>query len=143
MWLLESSLIQIHRPNTLVEKHDVRIRVVGQLQSLENALTAISRAMETTKDNKGKGLHIRIAYTASDEIATAIKDTVADCAFCAKIKESSLMDDMSMEIPLDLMIRTSGVYRLSLCFGSAIGILLEVVERNWPDFGRWVLGQSC
>ena len=139
MRLLESSLLQIHGPNTFVEKHDVKIRVVGRLELLdENVLSAIARTMEATKDNMGKVLNICIAYTARDEISTAIRETVAGCSFPAKITESSLTDNMFMGIPLDLMIRTSGVYRLSdfMLWQYHQDTPIEVVGRNWPDFGR-------
>lgn len=143
MRLLESSLLQIHGPNTFVEKHDVQIRVVGRLEMLdEYVLNAIARTMDATKDNKGKILNICIAYTARDEIASAIRETVSGCGSSAKITESSLTDNMFMEVPVDLMIRTSGVYRLSdfMLWQCHQHTPIEVVERNWPDFGRWDMG---
>ncbi|CAG8202083.1 unnamed protein product [Penicillium olsonii] len=143
MRLLESSLLQIHGPNTFVEKHDVQIRVVGRLELLdENVLSAIARTMDATKDNKGKVLNICVAYTGRDEIATAIRETVFGCGSPAKIKESSLTDNMFMEVPVDLMIRTSGVYRLSdfMLWQCHQYTPIEVVERNWPDFGKFDMG---
>jgi ditrans,polycis-polyprenyl diphosphate synthase len=142
MRLLESALLQIHGPNTFVEKHDVQIRVVGRLELLdEDLLRAIARTVDATKDNKGKILNICIAYTGRDEIATAIRDTVSGCG-TGKITESSLTDHMFMEVPLDLMIRTSGVYRLSdfMLWQCHQVTPIEVVGRNWPDFGRWDMG---
>ncbi|CAG8218180.1 unnamed protein product [Penicillium salamii] len=143
MRLLEGSLLQIHGPNTFVEKHDVQIRVVGRLELLdENVMSAIARTMEATKDNKGKVLNICIAYTSRDEIATAIRATVSACGSPAKITEISLTDNMFMEVPVDLMIRTSGVYRLSdfMLWQCHQHTPIEVVERNWPDFGRFDMG---
>lgn len=142
MRLLESSLLQIHGPNTFVEKHDVQIRVVGKLELLdENVMSAVARAMDATKDNKSKVLNICIAYTARDEIATAIRETVSGCD-SSNITESSLTDNMFMEVPVDLMIRTSGVYRLSdfMLWQCHQHTPIEVVDRNWPDFGRWDMG---
>ncbi|CAG8420586.1 unnamed protein product [Penicillium salamii] len=143
MRLLEGSLLQIHGPNTFVEKHDVQIRVVGKLELLdENVMSAIARTMEATKDNKGKVLNICIAYAARDEIAIAIRETVSACGSPAKITEISLTDNMFMEVPVDLMIRTSGVYRLSdfMLWQYHQHTPIEVVERNWPDFGRFDMG---
>ena len=134
-----TELLTAHKPITLLEKHIVKIRVVGRLELLdENVLGAIAKTMEATKDNKGKVLNICIAYTARDDIATAIRETVAGCDFPAKITESSLTNNMFMGIPLDLMIRTSGVYRLSdfMLWQCHQDTPIEVVGRNWPDFGR-------
>ncbi|KAJ5506326.1 hypothetical protein N7453_005283 [Penicillium expansum] len=144
MKLLEGSVGEMGENDPLVKKHNLRIRVLGRLELLEdNVLRAISKTMNATKNNRGKVVNICVAYTARDEIASAIRETVADSAFPAKITAKSLTENMFMGFPpLDLLVRTSGVYRLSdfMLWQCHQDTDIEVVEMNWPDFGRWDIG---
>ncbi|OQE07952.1 hypothetical protein PENVUL_c011G08850 [Penicillium vulpinum] len=113
MKLLDGTLGEMGDNDPLVKKHDIRIRVLGRLELLEdNALRAIVKATNATKNNQGKVLNICIAYTSRDEITSAIRETVAASGFLGKITAKSLTENMFMGFPpLDIMIRTSGVYR--------------------------------
>ncbi|KAJ5959313.1 uncharacterized protein N7479_006463 [Penicillium vulpinum] len=144
MKLLDGTLGEMGDNDPLVKKHDIRIRVLGRLELLEdNALRAIVKATNATKNNQGKVLNICIAYTSRDEITSAIRETVAASGFLGKITAKSLTENMFMGFPpLDIMIRTSGVYRLSdfMLWQCHQDTDIEVVGMNWPDFGRWDIG---
>lgn len=144
MKLLEGTLGEMGENDPLVKKHNLRIRVLGRLELLEDhVLRAISKTMNATKDNRGKIVNICVAYTGRDEIASAIRETVAGSGFPSKITAKSLTENMFMGFPpLDLLIRTSGVYRLSdfMLWQCHQDTDIEVVAMNWPDFGRWDIG---
>lgn len=144
MGLLEDTLQDMEETDPLVRKHNLRIRVVGRLELLEgHVLKAIAKSMNATRNNHGRLLNICVAYTGRDEIAAAIRESVAGSSFPEKITEQSLTDNMFMGLPpLDLMIRTSGVYRLSdfMLWQCHQNTEIEVVGTNWPDFGRWEMG---
>ena len=144
MKLLEGSLGELGENDPLVKKHNLRIRVLGRLELLEDhVLRAISKTMNATKNNRGKIVNICVAYTGRDEIASAIRETVAGSGFPSKITAKSLTENMFMGFPpLDLLIRTSGVYRLSdfMLWECHQDTDIEVVAMNWPDFGRWDIG---
>lgn len=144
MKLLEGTLGEMGENDQLVKKHNLRVRVLGRLELLEdNVLGAISRTMNATKNNQGKVVNICVAYTGRDEIASAIRETVADSGFPGKLTANTLTENMFMGFPpLDLLIRTSGVYRLSdfMLWQCHQNTDIEVVGMNWPDFGRWDIG---
>ncbi|KAK4860696.1 hypothetical protein LT330_004427 [Penicillium expansum] len=106
MKLLEGTVGEMGDNDPLVKKHNLRIRVLGRLELLENnVLRAISKTMNATKNNRGKVVNICVAYTARDEIASAIRETVADSDFPAKITAKSLTENMFMGFPpLDLLV---------------------------------------
>ncbi|KAJ5164491.1 uncharacterized protein N7500_006321 [Penicillium coprophilum] len=141
MKLLDGILGAIGENDPLVKKYDMRIRVLGRLELLEdNALRAINNAMSATKNNHGKVLNICVAYTGRDEIASAIRGTVADSGLPGKITANSLTEKMFIGFPpLDILIRTSGVYRLSdfMLWQCHQDTDIEVVGMNWPD---WKMG---
>jgi ditrans,polycis-polyprenyl diphosphate synthase len=128
MDLLERTLAEMGENNPLVKKHNLRVRVLGRLELLEDSvLRAVAKTMNTTKDNRGKIVNICVAYAGRDEIASAIRETVADPGVPSKITATSLTENMFM------------VYRLSdfMLWQCHQGADIEVVGMNWPDFGRW------
>ncbi|CAG8899298.1 unnamed protein product [Penicillium egyptiacum] len=144
MNLLEAIVGEMGENDPLVKKHNLRVRVLGRLELLEDSvLRVIAKTMNATKDNRGKVMNICVAYTGRDEIASAIRETVAGSDFPSKIMVNSLTENMFMGVPLlDLLIRTSGVYRLSdfMLWQCHQDTDIEFVEVNWPDFGRLDIG---
>jgi ditrans,polycis-polyprenyl diphosphate synthase len=217
----------------LLDRYGVAMRVLGRLELLDpDVLSTIQRRTDLTRDYGDKILNVCFSYTSRDEIATAIRQTVADCkipvelshecpalppevykseiikpqsantkiwkqeSFCSGSVEAfrgeadksrsdlvpdsstkrsfhffsppSLCDDLdekSVNVgqpmvillqnitaetltdrmltadnpPLDLLIRTSGVRRLSdfllwQCHQETHVVFLETL---WPDFGLW------
>ena len=144
MKLLEGTLGEMDENNPLVKKHSLTIRVLGRLELLEDHVgKAISKTVHATKHHRGKMVNICVAYAGRDEIASAIRETVADSGFPTKITAKSLTEHMFIGFPpLDLLVRTSGVYRLSDCmlWQCHQNTDFEVVGMNWPDFGSWDIG---
>lgn len=62
MDFLEVILGEMGENNPLVKKHNLRVRVLGRLELLEDSgLRAIAKTMNATKDNRGKIVNICVA----------------------------------------------------------------------------------
>jgi undecaprenyl diphosphate synthase len=139
MRLLESSVDE-ELPG-LVE-NNVRLRTIGELASLDQGVRrSVEHAVRATEGNTGLTLLIALNYGGRRELVRAVRilaDDVARGALApAAIDEASVaavLDTAGVPDP-DLLIRTSGEYRLSnfLLWQVAYTELL-VLPTLWPDF---------
>jgi undecaprenyl diphosphate synthase len=139
MRLLESSVDE-ELPG-LVE-NNVRLRTIGDLASLDQGVRqSVERAARATESNTGLTLLIALNYGGRRELVRAVRtlaDGVARGTLApAAIDEASVaaaLDTAGVPDP-DLLIRTSGEYRLSnfLLWQVAYTELL-VLPTLWPDF---------
>jgi undecaprenyl diphosphate synthase len=124
--------------------NNVRIIMLGQLDGLpDNARDEICKAMKATNDNTGLQVNIAINYGSRAEIVRAVQMVAKDVTL-GKIALEDIDEDLfagyldtkGVSDP-DLMIRTSGEYRLSnfLLYQSAYTELI-FTDKNllWPDF---------
>jgi undecaprenyl diphosphate synthase len=128
----------------------VRVRVIGDLSSLpDETRTTFEDAVEYTKDNTGMTLVIAVNYGSQSEIVSAAK-RIARGALRGEINETALdaldpaafaeyLQTAGMPDP-DLLIRTSGEYRVSnfLLFQIAYSELYATPVL-WPDFDKYEL----
>ena len=126
--------------------NNVRIRILGDPSPLpEDALSAVEKAIEDTKDNTGLQFNIALNYGGRDEICKAVRD------IGTQIEKGDLSpSEITEEIIADklytgrdhtdcgdpeLIIRTSGEQRLSnfLLWQCAYSefVFTDVL---WPDF---------
>jgi undecaprenyl diphosphate synthase len=100
-------------------------------------------AMDKTAHNDGMVLNLALSYGGRDEIVTAVKGILKDCEG-GKITPEDLTKELlstylyTADIPdPDLLIRTSGEYRLSnfLLWQSAY-TEFYFSDVLWPDFRR-------
>jgi undecaprenyl diphosphate synthase len=124
-------------------REGVRIRVIGERAGLPPDIASlVAKAEAETRDNTQFNLTIALNYGARNEIARAACAFARDAAAgrCpADISEAGFaryLDTASLPDP-DLMIRTSGEYRISnfLLWQAAYAELL-FLDVLWPDFGR-------
>lgn len=127
--------------NELVSEN-VRLRVIGDFRRFGPDIEAlVDDALARTSGNTGPLLVIALNYGSHAELANAaraltarvLSDELPASAIDAAAIESELETrDLP---PLDLLIRTSGEYRLSnfLLWQAAYAELL-FVETLWPDF---------
>lgn len=141
MRLAREKIKQIAEHGEIAQKYGIRIRVIGDLSLLqEDILKDIRETVESTKGNKRGTLNICFPYTGREEIFHSIKQVIEKCSDTKMINEASIdrhlyTGDLP---PLDLLIRTSGVTRLSdfmLWQVSSKGIVIELYECLWPEFG--------
>lgn len=130
---VDSDLKKLHANN-------VRIRIVGKRDGLQDdLLEVINRVEETTKNNTEFCLNIAFNYGGRDEILRAIAKAAKSGVDMSSLSEEELSAHLDMAgLPdPDLVIRTSGEKRISnfLLWQAAYAefIFTDVL---WPDFSN-------
>lgn len=136
---LQKEIYELH-------KNNVKIFMLGDIDGLPADTKAeVLRAMEMTKENKGLQVNIAINYGSRFEMINAVKYIIQDISngniTIEDINEelfSQHLDTKGIPDP-DLLIRTSGEYRLSnfllyqLAYTELVFTEKEVL---WPDFTK-------
>ena len=134
--------ILIRRREELHEKN-VRVRFVGRRdwRVPKRLIRRMDETLELTQDNTGLTFTIAFNYGGRAEIVDAVRTIVASGTPADKITEKTIAGELyDPEMPdPDLVIRTSGEYRISnfLLWELAYSELL-FTDTPWPDFGRQV-----
>ena len=130
----------------LDELHEkaIRIRLMGRVARIpSHTRRKLDHAVAITAANTKGNLIIALNYGGRAEIADAAAK-IAELAVAGKIKPSSISEDSfsqylyAPDIPdPDLLIRTSGEYRLSNFLLWQLSYSeLHFTDTLWPDFGR-------
>ena len=132
------------------EKNDMKIRVIGDIDPLDDDIKRRIRELEeATVDNGGLNFTIALNYGSRDEIVRASRKMAEDCAEGRLDPESidetvfeSYLDTHGIPDP-DLMIRTSGEQRLSnyLLWQLAYSEFY-FTDVPWPDFTKEELAKA-
>lgn len=140
------SLLERYIESDLAELHaqGVRIRMIGRREGLSPKICKmIDRAESLTSDNSAMNLQIAFNYGGREELADAAS-RLAQRAVNGTLDPASInVDVLNSEILTagmpdpDLIIRTSGEYRLSnfMLWQSAYTELV-FSDVMWPDFGH-------
>jgi undecaprenyl diphosphate synthase len=130
----------VRRRDELHER-DVRMRFVGRRDRRvpRRLIRQMDESIELTRDNGTMTLTIAFNYGGRAEIVDAVRKLVADGAGAGDIDEKAIsrnLYDPEMPDP-DLMVRTSGEYRISnfLLWELAYSELV-FTDVLWPDFRR-------
>ncbi len=125
-------------------KNNIRLGTIGNIEILpEMVKSTLAATLERTSSNDGMVLNLALSYGSRDEIVDAVKKILNDCEGGVVTKEhitkdviSSYLYTADMPDP-DLLIRTSGEYRLSnfLLWQSAY-TELYFTDVLWPDFAE-------
>lgn len=125
-------------------ENDVRLKTIGRTGQLpESVRRNLRDAISKTADNKSGTLVLALSYGGRAEIIDAVKKIVKD-ANDGKIKSKDVDEACftrylyDPEIPdPDLMIRTSGEYRISNFLLWQLSYSeLYITETLWPDFNK-------
>ncbi len=123
---------------------NVRLKVIGDIEKLPNKTKSlINDATQKTKDNSGLTLILAINYGSRPEIINAIKNLAFD-ALNNKIDVNTIDESTfsnylyTCDIPdPDLLIRTSGEYRLSnFLLWQCAYTEFWYTDVLWPDFSK-------
>ena len=123
-------------------KENIRLRVIGRRDRLNKSIIDKIEKLEINSDkNDGLNLIIALDYGGREDIRSAIINIYNDFILKNKSIERLTLEEienslMTKGIPNpDLIIRTSGEYRISnfLLWQSAYSEY-EFVSCNWPDF---------
>ena len=125
-------------------ENDVRLKTIGRTEQLpESVRRNLRDAISKTADNKSGTLVLALSYGGRAEIIDAVKKIVKD-ANDGKIKSKDVDEARfarylyDPEIPdPDLMIRTSGEYRISNFLLWQLSYSeLYITDVLWPDFNK-------
>jgi undecaprenyl diphosphate synthase len=126
-------------------KNDVRLKLIGNRKTIpEDVLDIFEHSETVTKNNKSLILNIAFNYGSRQEIIDAVKELLD--SFARKQEKdlkdidtddfSSLLYTAGVPDP-DLLIRTSGEYRLSnFLLWQMAYTELYFTKTLWPDFNR-------
>jgi undecaprenyl diphosphate synthase len=130
--------------NDLAElnKHGVRVRIIGERDSLAPDIASLlAEAESLTKDNSGLTLTVAFNYGARQEIVSAARRLAIDVLEGRVAPNAIGEDDVSARLDTaglpdpDLIIRTSGEMRLSnFLLWQAAYAELVFLPILWPDF---------
>ncbi|KAI9178940.1 cis-prenyltransferase [Blastocladiella emersonii ATCC 22665] len=136
--------------NDFVERHQIRIRVMGDVSMLPIPVQRAAYEVErSTRHNHGAILNICIPYTARHEMREAVMtvrrelamspggaalEDACDVSFLTRAVEAALQTASCP--PVDILLRTSGEHRLSdfLLWQVVDRAQLAFVDASWPEF---------
>lgn len=127
-----------------LNKNNIRLHVIGDMQMLPDfAKKALDEALEMTSTNTGLNLVMALSYSSRWELVNAVKQIGFDIQ-SGKIAPDAITQDTLQQYlstskfpDPELMIRTSGEYRISnfLLYQLAYAELYFTNTR-WPDFRK-------
>ncbi len=127
-----------------LEKNNIQLRIIGQMEKLpKDVQTVAMTAIDQTRNNSSMTLNLAISYGSRQEILDAVK-ALAVKAQSGEIDPEQITEEIftqhlytSHSPDPDLIIRTSGEYRLSnFLLWQAAYSELYITPTLWPDFGR-------
>jgi len=127
-----------------MQKNGVRLATIGNIESLpERVRRNLLETIEKTAKNEGMTLNLALSYSGRGEIIRAIGQVLQECG-----KGSLSLDDLTPQafslfldtanIPdPDLLIRTSGEYRISnFMLWQTAYTEFYFTDILWPDFRK-------
>jgi len=142
--LMELLVETIRNEVSTLNKNNIKLHVIGDIQMLpEDARKELLEALDETKNNTGLNLVMALSYSSRWELVNAVKqmgmDVKAGKLDPEKVTQDTLQQYLcTSEFPdPELMIRTSGEYRISnfLLYQLAYAELYFTSTR-WPDFRK-------
>jgi undecaprenyl diphosphate synthase len=140
----------IRRDLAELHANNVRVRVIGERQSLDPDIRALLfEAEELTCGNTGLQLVVAFNYGARDEIARAARLIAADVAAGALDPADVTIEEVARRLETselpdpDLIVRTSGEQRLSnFLLWQAAYAEFVFLPIHWPDFDERALAMA-
>jgi undecaprenyl diphosphate synthase len=134
---LKSELAQL-------QEHGIRLQSIGRLHRLpEETRKTLHATIEKTALNREMILTLALSYGGRQEILDAIKKIASNVKegniAASEISEQLVSDSLyARDMPdPDLLIRTSGEYRISNFFLWQIAYTeIYITSTFWPDFGK-------
>jgi undecaprenyl diphosphate synthase len=128
----------------LLVKKNIRVKIIGNIAKFpQDVIDLVNKCEEETKNNDGIFLQIALSYGGREEIVDAQKKLLLDIK-SARLKAEEINEDIFKEylytssIPdPDLLIRTSGEYRISnFLLWQLAYTELYFTKTLWPDFTK-------
>lgn len=150
MDLAKNNLIQLCQHGDIADQYDIRVKILGQRSLVtEDVQKVIARAESMTQHNTRATLNVCFPYTSRDEMTGAIASLVqkAEDGELSRQQIESLSEaDFERQLMTsgcpdpDIMVRTSGVERLSdfMLWQTGKDTTIKFVDVYWPEFNLWV-----
>lgn len=142
--LMELLVDTIRKETETLNRNNIKLHVIGDRRMLGHEVNReLDESLEITSGNTGLNLIMALSYSGRWELVNAVKNISLDVE-AGKLKASSISQETvqnylwTSEFPdPELMIRTSGEYRISnfLLFQLAYAELYFTNTR-WPDFRK-------
>ena len=142
--LMELLIDTIHNEVPTLNKNNIKLHVIGDIEMLPDAAKKeLEEAINETSVNTGLNLVMALSYSSRWEIVHAVKNIAADVK-CGKLMPDAINQDTIQQYLTtsnfpdpELMIRTSGEYRISnfLLYQLAYSELY-FTHTLWPDFRK-------
>jgi len=142
--LMELLVETLRKEVPILNKNNIKMHAIGALSMLPpNARLALQEAIDMTAENTGLNLIMALSYSSRWELVHAVKQIAIDVKENlldpATINQDTLQQYLTTSAFPDpeLMIRTSGEYRISnfLLYQLAYAELY-FTETRWPDFRK-------
>ena len=142
--LMELLVETIRKEVPTLNKNNIRLHVIGAMDMLpEYALNALQEALDLTSVNTGLNLVMALSYSSRWELVQAVQKIAADVQNGKMEPEQITQDVLQQYLSTskfpdpELMIRTSGEYRISnfLLYQLAYAELYFTSTRG-PDFRK-------
>lgn len=142
--LMELLVDTIRKEVETLNKNNIKLHVIGDMNMLpEYAKQELNEALELTSKNTGLNLIMALSYSSRWELVNAVKNIALDVK-TGKVNPELINHDTLQQYLVtsafpdpELMIRTSGEYRISnfLLYQLAYAELYFTHVR-WPDFRK-------
>lgn len=147
MSLIKKKLLHILENGELVDRFGVRIVFSGNFAYLpKDVLEAFQEVQQKTAHNNSVILNVCFPYTARDDMVRSIRKILTQNIPPEDISEQTIENNLDTGSlpPLDFLIRTSGVSRLSdyLLWEVTSGAQIELVDVYWPQLNQVLLAWS-
>ena len=134
----------LKRERKTLMKNNIRFSVIGEIDRLPAAVLAeVNKTLEMTSKNTGMSLTFALSYGGRQEITCAVK-SIAEEVAAGRMKPEDVTEALISEKlqsaavhekDPDLIIRTSGEYRLSnFMLWQAAYSELYITPTLWPEF---------
>ncbi|KAF8517520.1 Decaprenyl diphosphate synthase-like protein [Hysterangium stoloniferum] len=140
-------LHDLSQHGSLLETYGVQLRVLGNISLLpQQVKEAAKKAEEFSRHHDKAVINLMIAYTARDEMATAVQTVVRRTLDEESSPDLITEEDIDRELyvtsvenpwPVDILVRTSGVKRFSdfLLWQCSEDVQVHFIPVYWPDIG--------
>lgn len=142
--LMELMVDNIRKETATLNKNNIKLHVIGDTEMLPDyARKELEEALEETKNNTGFNLIMALSYSSRWELVNAVKNIALDVK-AGKIDPEAISHETlhsflaTSDFPdPELMIRTSGEYRISNFLLYQLAYTeLYFTNTRWPDFRK-------
>jgi len=128
------------QPESIFDKYEVKVRFLGDLGKLPSKLVRLmGRIMRKTAKYQKMALNIMIAYGGKFELINVFKKIAEKVVKVGRVEitEKDIEANLLVPVPVDLVIRTGGMSRLSnFMLWQAAYAEFYVTKTLWPDFSK-------